>query len=64
MPTYKWIAKWDMDSPYDNDHEKNDEIRTLRWKLDIDPESYYTLEELREMEKEDDQEAIRDIEGK
>lgn len=61
---FRHLTKWEMTSPYDNDHEiEEQEVRTLRWELDIDPESYYTLDELRELKKEQDEldkEDLRD----
>lgn len=52
------VSKWMMDSPYDNDHEiEEKEIRTIRWELDLYPDDcYYTLDQLREMKKEKDEE--------
>ena len=49
MPKITWQAQYDAQEPRSLHDEETDRIRELRWDLNVDPESRYTLEELQEM---------------
>ena len=47
-----WQCIYDEMEPRSIVDDERDEVRTLRWELDVDPESFYTLQELRDMKQE------------
>ena len=52
MPTVTWQTNYDHIERYDEKASDRQKIIGLRWILDVDADSNYTLDELEEMLKE------------
>lgn len=50
MSKISWQIEFDYQEPYAD--SERDQIRALRWELDVDHDSHYSLQELLEMKNE------------
>lgn len=49
MPKVTWQSQYDDQEPLNEKDVERDRIRELRWEMDIDADSHYTLDELEDM---------------
>lgn len=49
MPKISWQAQYDDKEAYDERELERERILELRWLLEVDEDSYFSIEELEEM---------------